>query len=63
MNVQERLAKITGLLVIPQHEDIVFHTYTKVGIQKTVYKEKTSRGNTQRRKCLLKACEDDCSES
>jgi hypothetical protein len=62
MNVQARPTKITGLLVIPQHEDIVFHTYTEVGIQKTVYEKEASRGNTQRRKRFLKACEDDGSK-
>jgi len=59
MNVQARPAKITGLLVIPQHEDIVFHTYTEVGIQKTVHEKETTGRNTQRRKRLLKAFEDD----
>ena len=55
MNVQARPAKITGLLVIPQHEDIVFHTYTEVGIQKTVNEKEATGRDIQGRKRLLKA--------
>jgi hypothetical protein len=55
MNAQARPANVAGQLVIPQHENIVFHTYTEVGIQKTVNEKEATGRDIQGRKRLLKA--------